>query len=156
MNSIEQCIIARARHEQELKMTLKKLSERQLQIQQCKVQEVQSSVTDQEIKQSEDCTDEEIEKKNWKHIRFHGKDSGVSTCESSSTDTPLEPEGWIAIDHSDHQIYEQNDNQIEQNAAKCVDERAAALLILIANLTLDKLKENKRVQKQIKKARTHH
>ncbi|GKB98044.1 hypothetical protein Tco_0984181 [Tanacetum coccineum] len=45
MNSIEQCIIERASHEQELKMTLKKLSERQLQIQQCKVQEVQSSVT---------------------------------------------------------------------------------------------------------------
>ncbi|GJR27515.1 retrovirus-related pol polyprotein from transposon TNT 1-94 [Tanacetum coccineum] len=39
MNSIEQCIIERASHEQELKMTLKKLSERQLQIQQCKVQE---------------------------------------------------------------------------------------------------------------------
>ncbi|GKD66730.1 hypothetical protein Tco_1308838, partial [Tanacetum coccineum] len=34
MNSIEQCIIERASHEQELKMTLKKLSERQLQIQQ--------------------------------------------------------------------------------------------------------------------------
>ncbi|GJW42965.1 hypothetical protein Tco_0071764 [Tanacetum coccineum] len=45
MNSIEQCIIERASHEQELKMTLKKLSERQLQIQQCKVQEIQSSVT---------------------------------------------------------------------------------------------------------------
>ncbi|GKG51685.1 hypothetical protein Tco_0544323 [Tanacetum coccineum] len=45
MDSIEQCIIERASHEQELKMTLKKLSERQLQIQQCKVQEVQSSVT---------------------------------------------------------------------------------------------------------------
>ncbi|GJZ45101.1 hypothetical protein Tco_0592697 [Tanacetum coccineum] len=33
MNSIEQCIIERASHEQELKMTLKKLSERQLQVQ---------------------------------------------------------------------------------------------------------------------------
>ncbi|GJS27815.1 hypothetical protein Tco_0488435 [Tanacetum coccineum] len=43
MNSIKQCIIERASHEQELKMTLKKLSERQLQIQQCKVQEVQSN-----------------------------------------------------------------------------------------------------------------
>ncbi|GJS48464.1 hypothetical protein Tco_0598585 [Tanacetum coccineum] len=45
MNSIEQCIVKRESHEQELKMTLKRLSERQLQIQQCKVQEVQSSVT---------------------------------------------------------------------------------------------------------------
>ncbi|GJW23979.1 hypothetical protein Tco_0037790 [Tanacetum coccineum] len=39
MNSIEQCIIERASHEQELQITLKKLSERQLQIQKCKVQE---------------------------------------------------------------------------------------------------------------------
>ncbi|GKA20308.1 hypothetical protein Tco_0700297 [Tanacetum coccineum] len=41
----KQCIVERASHEQELKMTLKKLSERQLQIQQCNVQKVQSSVT---------------------------------------------------------------------------------------------------------------
>ncbi|GJX04784.1 hypothetical protein Tco_0190700 [Tanacetum coccineum] len=36
------CDQKRSSHEQELKMTLKSLSERQLQIQQCKVQEVQS------------------------------------------------------------------------------------------------------------------
>ncbi|GKB72064.1 reverse transcriptase domain-containing protein, partial [Tanacetum coccineum] len=36
MNSIEQCIIERSSHEQELKMTLKKLSEKTVQIQQCK------------------------------------------------------------------------------------------------------------------------
>ncbi|GJT62757.1 hypothetical protein Tco_1006290 [Tanacetum coccineum] len=63
MNSIEQCIIERASHEQELKMTLKKLSERQLAGSTCRVQEVQSSVTS----------------------------SGDETSrESSSTDTPLE------------------------------------------------------------------
>ncbi|GJY37725.1 hypothetical protein Tco_0424089 [Tanacetum coccineum] len=64
MNSIEQCIIERASHEQELKMTLKKLSERQLQIQQCKVQEVQSSVTSLGDETSSGIvSDEEIEKK---------------------------------------------------------------------------------------------
>ncbi|GKD23169.1 hypothetical protein Tco_1224872, partial [Tanacetum coccineum] len=47
-----------------------------------------------------------------------------------------------------------NDNQVDQNAAECVDERAAlANLIanLIANLTLD-TKENKTILKQLKKA----
>ncbi|GKD46595.1 hypothetical protein Tco_1271240, partial [Tanacetum coccineum] len=52
MNSIEQCIIERASHEQELKMTLKKLSERQLQIQQCKgVLPAESSSTDTPLEQ---------------------------------------------------------------------------------------------------------
>ncbi|GJZ56579.1 hypothetical protein Tco_0611772 [Tanacetum coccineum] len=40
--------------------------------------------------------------------------------------------------------------RIDQNAAKCVDERAA-LANLIANLTLD-TEENKTIQKQLKKA----
>ncbi|GJR75489.1 putative reverse transcriptase domain-containing protein [Tanacetum coccineum] len=43
-----------------------------------------------------------------------------------------------------------NDNQVDQNAAECVDERAA-LANLIANLTLD-TEENKTVLKQLKKA----
>ncbi|GKA63799.1 probable 6-phosphogluconolactonase 4, chloroplastic, partial [Tanacetum coccineum] len=45
-----------------------------------------------------------------------------------------------------------NDNQVDQNAAECVDERAA-LANLIANLTLD-TEENKTILKQLKK--THH
>ncbi|GJT55458.1 hypothetical protein Tco_0990512 [Tanacetum coccineum] len=40
MNSIEQCIIERANHEQELQNGLKRLNEIKLQIQECKVQEV--------------------------------------------------------------------------------------------------------------------
>ncbi|GJW26265.1 hypothetical protein Tco_0040076 [Tanacetum coccineum] len=43
-----------------------------------------------------------------------------------------------------------NDNQVDQNAAECVDERAA-LANLIANLTLD-TEENKMILKQLKKA----
>ncbi|GJT21188.1 hypothetical protein Tco_0891125 [Tanacetum coccineum] len=43
-----------------------------------------------------------------------------------------------------------NDNQVDQNAAECVDERVA-LANLIANLTLD-TEENKTVLKQLKKA----
>ncbi|GJV70308.1 gag-pol polyprotein [Tanacetum coccineum] len=43
-----------------------------------------------------------------------------------------------------------NDNQVDQNAAACVDERVA-LANLIASLTLD-MEENKTVLKQLKKA----
>nr|GEV16910.1 hypothetical protein [Tanacetum cinerariifolium] len=43
MNSIEQCIVERANHEQELQNGLKRLNEKKLQIQECKVQEVKIS-----------------------------------------------------------------------------------------------------------------
>ncbi|GJX48301.1 hypothetical protein Tco_0273491 [Tanacetum coccineum] len=181
MDSIEQCIIERASHEQELKMTLKKLSERQLQIQQCKVQEVQSSVTSSG---DETCSgivsDEEIEKKELEaHYGFMAKIQEVLPAESSSIDTPLEqvqnhdesnvfanerrhseqPESindTYVLEKDDSNVIPDssnictNDNQVDQNAAECVDERAA-LANLIANLTLD-TEENKTVLKQLKKA----
>ncbi|GKD26652.1 hypothetical protein Tco_1232866, partial [Tanacetum coccineum] len=43
MESIEQCIVERARHEQELQNRLKRLSERKLQILECKVQKVKAT-----------------------------------------------------------------------------------------------------------------
>ncbi|GKA28663.1 zinc finger BED domain-containing protein RICESLEEPER 2-like protein [Tanacetum coccineum] len=42
MESIEQCIVERARHEQEIQNRLKRLNERKLQIQECKIQEVKA------------------------------------------------------------------------------------------------------------------
>ncbi|GJX52221.1 hypothetical protein Tco_0280590 [Tanacetum coccineum] len=45
MDSIKQCIVERARHEQELQNRLKRLNERKLQIQECKIQEVNASNT---------------------------------------------------------------------------------------------------------------
>ncbi|GJV91724.1 hypothetical protein Tco_1539537 [Tanacetum coccineum] len=90
MNSIEQCIIERASHEQELKMTLKKLSERQLQIQQCKVQEVQSSVTSSGDETSSGMIDEEIDIKQKLEatITLHGnvQEGIVVSCTSEQTD----------------------------------------------------------------------
>ncbi|GJU87972.1 hypothetical protein Tco_1300395 [Tanacetum coccineum] len=61
-----------------------RVNERQLQIQQCKVQEVQSSVTSSGDETSSGIvSDEEIEKKELEApLRFHGKDSGVLTAES--------------------------------------------------------------------------
>nr|GEX24269.1 hypothetical protein [Tanacetum cinerariifolium] len=43
MDSIKQCLVERARHEQELQNRLKRLSERKLQIQECEIQEVKAS-----------------------------------------------------------------------------------------------------------------
>ncbi|GJV39427.1 hypothetical protein Tco_1417867 [Tanacetum coccineum] len=177
MNSIEQCIIERASHEQELKMTLKKLSERQLQIQQCKVQEVQSSVTSSGDETSSGIvSDEEIDKQKLEaHYSYMAKIQEVSPEESSSTSQPLEqvqnhdendvfanvrrhseqPESindTYVLEKDDSNVIPDssnictNDNQVDQNAAECVDERAA-----LANLTLD-TEENKTVLKQLKKA----
>ncbi|GJR89799.1 hypothetical protein Tco_0213810 [Tanacetum coccineum] len=181
MNSIEQCIIERASHEQELKMTLKRLSERQLQIQQCKVQEVQSSVTSSGDETSSGIvSDEEIDKHKLEaHYSYMAKNQEVSPEESSSTSQPLEqvqnhdendvfanvrrhseqPESindTYVLEKDDSNVIPDssnictNDNQVDQNAAECVDERAA-LANLIANLTLD-TEENKTVLKQLKKA----
>ncbi|GJU82386.1 hypothetical protein Tco_1284751, partial [Tanacetum coccineum] len=181
MNSIEQCIVERASHEQELKMTLKQLSERQLQIQQCKVQEVQSSVTSSgDETSSRIVSDEEIDKQKLEaHYSYMAKIQEVSPEESSSTSQPLEqvqnhdendvfanvrrhseqPESindTYVLEKDDSNVIPDssnictNDNQVDQNAAECVDERAA-LANLIANLTLD-TEENKTVLKQLKKA----
>ncbi|GJZ70192.1 hypothetical protein Tco_0633742 [Tanacetum coccineum] len=171
----------RQSHEQELKMTLKKLSERQLQIQQCKVQEVQSSVTSSgDETSSRIVSDEEIEKKELEaHYGFMAKIQEVLPAESSSIDTPLEqvqnhdesnvfanerrhseqPESindTYVLEKDDSNVIPDssnictNDNQVDQNAAECVDERVA-LANLIANLTHD-TEENKTIQKQLKKA----
>ncbi|GJU47794.1 hypothetical protein Tco_1217349 [Tanacetum coccineum] len=135
-------------HEQELKMTLKKLSERQLQIQQCKVQEVQSSVTSSGDETSSGIvSDEEIDKQELEaHYGFMAKIQEVLPAESSSTDTPLEQ-----VQNNDEKNVFANERQhSEKHAAECADERAA-LANLIANLTLD-TEENKTILKQLKKA----
>ncbi|GJS89650.1 hypothetical protein Tco_0772286 [Tanacetum coccineum] len=143
MNSIEQCIIERASHEQELKMTLKKLSERQLQIQQCKVQEEvspeESSSTSQPLEQVKNHDENDV----FANVRRHSEQP-----ESINDTYVLEKDDSNVIPDSSNICT--NDNQVDQNAAECVDERAA-LANLIANLTLD-TEENKTVLKQLKKA----
>ncbi|GJU03651.1 retrovirus-related pol polyprotein from transposon TNT 1-94 [Tanacetum coccineum] len=72
-------------------------------------------------------TDEEIDEQELEaHYSYMAKIQDVSPEESSSTGQPLE--------------------QVDQNVAECVDERAA-----LANLTLD-TEENKTILKQLKKA----
>ncbi|GJU39311.1 hypothetical protein Tco_1192268 [Tanacetum coccineum] len=114
------------------------------------------------------------------HYSYMAKIQEVSPEESSSTSQPLEqvqnhdendvfcqvrrhfqsnPESindTYVLEKDDSNVIPDssnictNDNQVDQNAAECVDERAA-LANLIANLTLD-TEENKTVLKQLKKA----
>ncbi|GKA11977.1 hypothetical protein Tco_0691523, partial [Tanacetum coccineum] len=125
-------------------------------------------------------TDEEIDEQELEaHYSYMAKIQEVSPAESSSTDTPLEqvqnhdendvfanvrrhseqPESindTYVLEKDDSNVIPDssnictNDNQVDQNATECVDERAA-LANLIANLTLDN-EENKTILKQLKKA----
>ncbi|GJY72583.1 hypothetical protein Tco_0476286 [Tanacetum coccineum] len=178
MDYVKKSIEKRALHKMEYDS---RVNERQLQIQQCKVQEVQSSVTSSGDETSSGIvSDEEIEKKELEaHYGFMAKIQEVLPAESSSTDTPLEqvqnhdendvfanvrrhseqPESindTYVLEKDDSNVIPDssnictNDNQVDQNAAECVDERAA-LANLIANLTLD-TEENKTILKQLKKA----
>ncbi|GJV76094.1 integrase, catalytic region, zinc finger, CCHC-type containing protein [Tanacetum coccineum] len=125
-------------------------------------------------------TDEEIDEQELEaHYSYMAKIQEVSPEESSSTSQPLEqvqnhdendvfanvrrhseqPESindTYVLEKDDSNVIPDssnictNDNQVDQNATECVDERAA-LANLIANLTLD-TEENKTVLKQLKKA----
>ncbi|GJT58597.1 retrovirus-related pol polyprotein from transposon TNT 1-94 [Tanacetum coccineum] len=125
-------------------------------------------------------TDEEIDEQELEaHYSYMAKIQEVSPEESSSTSQPLEqvqnhdendvfanvrrhseqPESindTYVLEKDDSNVIPDssnictNDNQVDQNATECVDERAA-LANLIANLTLDN-EENKTFLKQLKKA----
>ncbi|GKF52797.1 hypothetical protein Tco_0159707, partial [Tanacetum coccineum] len=124
-------------------------------------------------------TNEEIDEQDLEaHYSFMAKIQEVLPEESSSTDQPLEqvqnhdennvfanerrhseqPESindTYVLEKDDSNVTPDssnicnNDNQVDQNAAECVDERAA-LANLIANLTLD-TEENKTILKLLKK-----
>ncbi|GKC07682.1 hypothetical protein Tco_0999292 [Tanacetum coccineum] len=99
-------------------------------IQQCKVQKVQSLVTSSGDESSSGIvSEEEIDKKELEaHHGFMAKIQEVLPAESSSTDTPLE------------QVQNNDENNVfaneRQHSAECTDDRDA-LANLIANLTLD-------------------
>ncbi|GJU61102.1 hypothetical protein Tco_1238868 [Tanacetum coccineum] len=148
MDSIAQCMVERASHEQELKMTLKRLNESQVQIQECTVQKVQSSVTSSGDETSSGIvSEEEIDKKELEaHYGFMAKIQEVLPAESSSTDTPLEQ----VQNNDENNVFANKRQHSEKNSTECTNERAA-LPNLITNLTLD-TEENKTILKQLKKA----
>ncbi|GJX05739.1 hypothetical protein Tco_0193671 [Tanacetum coccineum] len=120
-----QCIVERARHEQEMQNRLKRLNERKLQIQECMIQKVKASNASSGEK---DCS---------RIISDKGNDQ-VEKVDSK-----------VIPDSRDMCI---NEIQTGQNAVECDDERVV-LANLIANLKLD-VDENKKIQKKLKKANT--
>ncbi|GJV27101.1 hypothetical protein Tco_1383549 [Tanacetum coccineum] len=171
MNSIEQCIVERASHEQELQNGLKKLNERKLQIQKCKVQEVKAldaSLGDKDCSRivSDKGNDQGLENQS----NTYGDESSRLRNEcndkrTSGDDMDIRPsydtKPMVEVPYTteynvfavDKQHSEQPDSldmcdneiQTDHNAVECDDERVA-LANLIANLKLD-VDENKKIQK---------
>ncbi|GKD80933.1 hypothetical protein Tco_1347772 [Tanacetum coccineum] len=97
MNSIEQCIVERANHEQELPNGLKRLNERKLQIQECKVQKVKASDASSG---DNDCSRIVSDKENDQGLKNQSNTSGDESsrsrnkCNDKSTsgdDTDIRP-----------------------------------------------------------------
>ncbi|GKC46005.1 hypothetical protein Tco_1063727, partial [Tanacetum coccineum] len=94
-------------------------------------------------------TDEEIDEQELEaHYSFMAKIQEVLPEESSSHEQPLEHKDDSNVTPDSSNICN-NDNQVDQSATKCDDERVA-LANLIANLILD-TEENKTILKQLKK-----
>ncbi|GKF13744.1 hypothetical protein Tco_0055206, partial [Tanacetum coccineum] len=161
IDSIEECIVERARHEQEMHNRMKRLNERKLQIQECMVQKDKASdaslgekdcsriVSDKENDQDiKPCYDTKpmvkvpyiVEYNVFAVDTQHSEQPEciINTCVVEKVDSNVIPDSPDMCD---------NDIQTNQNTE---DERVA-LANLIANLKLD-IDENKMIQKQLKKA----
>ncbi|GJV01892.1 hypothetical protein Tco_1335461 [Tanacetum coccineum] len=164
LDSIEQCIIERAHHEQELQNRLKRLSERKLQIQECKIQKVKASdASSGETNYSRIVSD----KGNDQGLENQSNTSRDESCRSrnecndkstSRDDTNIIPsydiEPMVEIPYTAEYDVDSNvipnssdmcDNEIQtdHNAIECDDEHVA-LANLITNLKLDVI-ENKKI-----------
>ncbi|GKA21222.1 hypothetical protein Tco_0701211 [Tanacetum coccineum] len=153
MDSIEQCIVERARHEQELQTRLKRLNERKLQIQECKIQEVNASNA-----YSGDTNSSRIvsDKGNDQGLENQSNTSGDESNRSRNdcndkallgmirtSDLPMTQNQWLSNVIPDSPNMYDNEIQTDQNAVECDDERVV-LANLIINLKLD-IDENKKI-----------
>ncbi|GJW58931.1 hypothetical protein Tco_0105662 [Tanacetum coccineum] len=97
--------------------------------------------------------DEEIDEQELEaHYSFMAKIQEVPTADSGTDTEPLKQEKGDSNVIPDPSDMCDNDIQTDQNVVECDDERVA-LANLIANLKLD-VDENKKIQKQLKKANT--
>ncbi|GKF11845.1 hypothetical protein Tco_0049771, partial [Tanacetum coccineum] len=159
MESIELCIVERARHEQEIQNRLKRLNERKLQIQECMVQKVNASDASSEEKDystivSDKGNDQGLENQS-NTSRMKAAGQGMNAMIKAllgmirTSDIPMTRNQWLSNVIPDSPDMCDNEIQIDQNAVEYDDERVA-LANLIANLKLD-VDENKKIQKQLKK-----
>nr|GEV91157.1 hypothetical protein [Tanacetum cinerariifolium] len=144
-DSIEKCIVERARHEQEIQNRLKRLNERKLQIVECKVQK--HFWDDVDIKPSYDTeTMVEVPYTAEHNVfavetqHFEQPENMNDTSLMEKVDSNTTPD---SLDRCD------NDNQADPNVKACDDEYVT-FANLIANLKLH-IDENKKIQKQLKK-----
>ncbi|GKA35146.1 hypothetical protein Tco_0721637 [Tanacetum coccineum] len=94
-------------------------------------------------------TDEEIDEQELEaHYSYMAKIQEVLPADSDTNAEPLAEDDSNVTPDSSNMC--NNDNQVDQNATECDDERVA-LANLIANLKLD-VDENKKIHKQLKKA----
>ncbi|GJR95262.1 hypothetical protein Tco_0267436 [Tanacetum coccineum] len=178
MNSIEQCIVERASHEQKLLNVLKRLNERKLQIQECTVQNASDASSGEK-----DCSRIVSDKDESSRSRNKCNDKSTSRDDMDISPT-YDTEPMIEVPYTaEHNVFAvdtqrseqsesisnacvvetsdsnvipdppdmcENDIQNGQNVVEYDDERVA-LANLIGNLKLD-VKDNKKIQKQLKKA----
>ncbi|GJW41332.1 hypothetical protein Tco_0067177 [Tanacetum coccineum] len=175
MDSIEQYIVERALHEQKIQNRLKRLNERKLHIQECKNQEVKAADASFGDKDSSGfyqtkgmqtvqrmiavrlgMIKAQINKATHLAMKAVGqrmnaeKEAILGMIRIS--DLPMTHNQWLSNVIPDSSGMCDNDNQANQNAKECDDEHVV-LVNLIANLKLD-TDENKKIQKQSKKANT--
>ncbi|GJS81154.1 hypothetical protein Tco_0747695 [Tanacetum coccineum] len=173
MESIEQCIVERAHHEQETQNRLKRLNERKLQIQgmvqKVKASDASSGEKDYSRIVSDKGNDQGLE--NQSNTSRDESSRSRNECNDKSTsgdDTDIRPsydtEPMVEVPYTaeynvfavDTQHSEQpesiSNTCVVEKVDKCDDERVV-LANLIANLKLD-VDKNKKIQKQLKKANT--
>ncbi|GJR45757.1 hypothetical protein Tco_1313860 [Tanacetum coccineum] len=156
MESIGQCIVERAHHDQEIHNRLKRLDERKLQIQECIDQKVKAPDASSGEK---DCSRIVSDKENDQELmvevpyiaeynvfavdtqHYEKPKCIINTCVVEKADSNVIPNSPDMCD---------NEIQTDHNAVECDYERVA-LANLVANLKLD-VDENKKIQKQLKKA----
>nr|GEU65532.1 hypothetical protein [Tanacetum cinerariifolium] len=116
MDSIEQCIVKRAHHERELQNRLKRLNERKLQIQQCKIQKVKASYASSG---ETDCS---------RIVSDKGNDQGLENQSNTSEDENTRSRNMLVekVDSnviSDSPDMCDNEIQTDQNVVECDDEQ---------------------------------
>nr|GEU31524.1 retrovirus-related Pol polyprotein from transposon TNT 1-94 [Tanacetum cinerariifolium] len=155
----QKCIVKRGSHEQELQNGLKRLNDRKLHIQKCKVQEVKAlddNLGDKDCSRiiSYKRNDQGLENQsNTSEMKAAGQ--GINAMTKTllgmirTSNLPMTQNQWLSnvIPYSPD-IFD-NEIETDHNAVECDDERFP-LANLNANLKLD-VDENKKIQKQLKK-----
>ncbi|GJX28558.1 hypothetical protein Tco_0236637 [Tanacetum coccineum] len=158
LDFIEKYIIERALHDQEIHNKLKRMHERKLQIQECKVQKVKATdASSGDTYNSGIVSDKWNDQKPMAEVRYTAEYNVfvVGTQHSKQpeniNDTHVMEKGDSNVTPDSSNMCD-NDNQADQNAEACDDKRVA-LANLIANLKLDidekkdskAIKERKRI-----------